>query len=136
MRLTETCDARQRENMTDTQQTIAPPRVTRVDSEKLTPFDFPKTSLGNKYVYAVISPRARGLSVGVNLNPSRHCNFDCIYCEVDRSDATQIDEPVDLPVMARELEETLEHINADHLQADFPRVPAELLKLRHVALSG
>jgi wyosine [tRNA(Phe)-imidazoG37] synthetase (radical SAM superfamily) len=122
--------------MTDTQNALMPPRAIGVDTEKPTPFDFPRKSLGNKYVYAVISPRARGLSVGVNLNPTRHCNFDCIYCEVDRSDATLIDEPVDLAVMAQELEQTLKHIQARHLRSDFPRVPPELLHLRHVALSG
>lgn len=36
------------------------------------------------YVYPVISRRSRGLSIGVNLNPDKICNFDCIYCEVDR----------------------------------------------------
>lgn len=36
------------------------------------------------YVYPVISRRSRGLSIGVNLNPDKVCNFDCIYCEVDR----------------------------------------------------
>ncbi len=36
------------------------------------------------YVYPVISRRAQGLSIGVNLNPDKICNFDCIYCEVDR----------------------------------------------------
>jgi wyosine [tRNA(Phe)-imidazoG37] synthetase (radical SAM superfamily) len=36
------------------------------------------------FVYPVISRRARGLSIGVNLNPDKVCNFDCIYCEVDR----------------------------------------------------
>ena len=36
------------------------------------------------YVYPVISRRARGLSIGINLNPDKVCNFDCIYCEVDR----------------------------------------------------
>jgi wyosine [tRNA(Phe)-imidazoG37] synthetase (radical SAM superfamily) len=36
------------------------------------------------YVYPVISRRARGLSLGINLNPDKVCNFDCIYCEVDR----------------------------------------------------
>ena len=35
-------------------------------------------------VYPVISRRSRGLSLGVNLNPDKVCNFDCIYCEVDR----------------------------------------------------
>src|SRR5437660_12694832 len=36
------------------------------------------------FVYPVISRRSRGLSVGVNLNPDKVCNFDCVYCEVDR----------------------------------------------------
>jgi len=38
----------------------------------------------NRYVYAVVSRRARGLSIGVNLNPDKACNFDCPYCQVDR----------------------------------------------------
>jgi wyosine [tRNA(Phe)-imidazoG37] synthetase (radical SAM superfamily) len=40
---------------------------------------------GNRFVYAVVSRRARGLSVGVNLNPDKACNFDCPYCQVDRT---------------------------------------------------
>src|SRR5258708_3430933 len=36
------------------------------------------------FVYPVISRRSRGLSIGVNLNPDKVCNFDCVYCEVDR----------------------------------------------------
>ncbi len=36
------------------------------------------------YVYPVISRRSGGLSIGINLNPDKVCNFDCIYCEVDR----------------------------------------------------
>ncbi len=39
----------------------------------------------NRYVYAVVSRRARGLSIGVNLNPDKACNFDCPYCQVDRT---------------------------------------------------
>jgi len=35
-------------------------------------------------VYPVISRRSQGLSLGVNLNPDKVCNFDCVYCEVDR----------------------------------------------------
>lgn len=36
------------------------------------------------FVYPVISRRSRGLSIGINLNPDKKCNFDCVYCEVDR----------------------------------------------------
>lgn len=39
----------------------------------------------NTYVYAVVSRRAQGLSVGVNMNPDKVCNFDCPYCQVDRT---------------------------------------------------
>ena len=38
----------------------------------------------NRFVYPVISRRSQGLSLGVNLNPDKICNFDCIYC-VDRT---------------------------------------------------
>ena len=31
----------------------------------------------NRYVYPVISRRSKGLSIGVNLNPDKVCNFDC-----------------------------------------------------------
>src|SRR2546428_13136798 len=41
--------------------------------------------LTNRYVYAVVSRRARGLSIGLNLNPDKVCNFDCPYCQVDRT---------------------------------------------------
>ena len=36
------------------------------------------------FCYPVISRRSRGVSLGVNLNPDKVCNFDCVYCEVDR----------------------------------------------------
>lgn len=36
------------------------------------------------YCYPVISRRSRGVSLGVNLNPDKACNFNCVYCEVDR----------------------------------------------------
>ncbi|MDO8960298.1 MAG: radical SAM protein [Rhodocyclaceae bacterium] len=35
-----------------------------------------------KYVYAVISRRAGGVSVGINLNPNNACNWRCVYCQV------------------------------------------------------
>lgn len=46
------------------------------------------------YVYPVISRRSRGLSIGINLNPDKICNFDCVYCEVERrlpGRATKVD---------------------------------------------
>jgi len=36
------------------------------------------------YVYAVLSRRSGGISIGVNLNSDKVCNYGCIYCEVNR----------------------------------------------------
>ena len=100
-------------------------------------FGYPRDFLDNRFVYIVLSPRARGLSVGINLNPDGHCDYDCVYCEVDRrqkSSASQLDPDV----MAAELERTLQYIQSGQL-LDRPackNLPTELLKLRHVALSG
>ena len=34
------------------------------------------------YVYPVVSRRAGGVSIGINLNPNNACNWRCIYCQV------------------------------------------------------
>lgn len=44
--------------------------------------DHDRDAAGTKYVYAVLSRRAGGISVGVNLNPNNACNWQCIYCQV------------------------------------------------------
>src|SRR5437867_8979135 len=47
--------------------------------------DHRRTFQENLYVYAVVSRRSKGVSIGINLNPDKVCNFDCIYCQVDRT---------------------------------------------------
>lgn len=92
---------------------------------------------GHRFVYAVLSQRALGLSIGVNLNPDKACNFACVYCEVDRRHAAR--EPkVDVEVMAEELQQMLA-LARDHRVRELPgyqSVPEELLQLKEVALSG
>ena len=93
--------------------------------------------LGNSFVYTVISPRDRGLSVGVNMNPDKFCNFNCAYCEVNRNRPPRATK-LDVNIMVEELERTLMLAQAGRLR-EHPRyqnLPDELLKLRHVALSG
>ena len=93
--------------------------------------------LGNRFVYVVISSRARGLSIGINMNPDKRCNFDCRYCEVDR--AVPAAEPaLDVDVMATELRRTLQMVSSNllHGMDTYRHLPKELLELRHVALSG
>ena len=60
------------------------PNVASPPAGAITAFGCPRDFLGNRFVYTVVSPRARGLSVGVNMNPDQRCNFDCAYCEVDQ----------------------------------------------------
>jgi wyosine [tRNA(Phe)-imidazoG37] synthetase (radical SAM superfamily) len=101
-----------------------------------TAFGRPRNSLNNRFVYAVISQRARGLSIGVNLNPDKGCNFDCVYCEVDR-DYAGGKRKVDIRAMSVELQNLLNVVAEGRLRvAWFRTVPSELLELKEVALSG
>ena len=102
-----------------------------------TPFGRPPEFLGNRFVYAVLSQRAHGLSIGINLNPDKVCNFDCAYCEVNRNVSARAT-TVDLDVLATELENLLTLTHERRLR-EFPyfqNVPQELLALKGVALSG
>jgi wyosine [tRNA(Phe)-imidazoG37] synthetase (radical SAM superfamily) len=102
-----------------------------------TAFGCPRDFLDRRFVYTVLSPRARGMSVGVNMNPDQRCNFDCVYCEVNRAAASR-ELRLDVPVMMAELERTLESVQAGGLRdrACYRSAPPELLELRHVTLSG
>ena len=113
--------------------TVATPERGRWD----TAFGRPRQFLNNHFVYALISQRARGLSIGVNMNPDRFCNFDCAYCEVNR-DMPPGDRTVDLAVLAAELESLLLLVCQAKLRElpYFHTVPEELMVLKEVALSG
>jgi len=65
-------------------------------------FGHPRDYLGNRHVYTVLSQRARGISLGINLNPDQHCSFACVYCEVNR-DRPGRAKQLDLKVMTAEL---------------------------------
>ena len=100
-------------------------------------FGYPRDFLQNRFVYLVISPRAGGLSIGINLNPLVRCNLNCLYCEVDRGQEPRA-KKMDLEVMANELRRTLRIVRSGKLR-QMPRyvdLPQDLLELRHVALSG
>ena len=103
-----------------------------------TAYGCPRDFLDNRQVYVVISPRARGLSVGVNLNPDRQCNFDCAYCEVNRTQPAPASATVDMRAMADELADTIGFVRSGAIgtRSPFNLLPPELLELRHVAVSG
>ena len=102
-----------------------------------TAFGCPRDFLGNRFVYVVTSARARGLSIGLNMNPDKFCNFDCIYCEVNRT-APPVEQELDVCVMAAELEKTLLLIQSGAIRrvAGYGALSSDLLRLRHVAFSG
>lgn len=88
---------------------------------------------GFTYVYPVYSRRARGLSVGINLNPNNACNWRCIYCQVPnlvRGGAPAID----LELLNKELRALLHDVLHTTFLAD--RLPAEAQRINDIALSG
>jgi wyosine [tRNA(Phe)-imidazoG37] synthetase (radical SAM superfamily) len=109
----------------------------RTDGSLVTAFGSPRDFLDNRFVYAVVSARARGLSVGVNINPDKLCNFGCIYCEVPHEGELH-EERLDVGAMAAELKKTLLYVRSGRLRERpwYHALPDELLQLRHVALSG
>jgi wyosine [tRNA(Phe)-imidazoG37] synthetase (radical SAM superfamily) len=91
----------------------------------------------NRYLYPVISRRSRGLSLGINLNPNTACNFDCVYCQVDRSDPDH-QALVELPILEAELDAMLAAVVSGALFSGerFGGLPADRRSLRDIAFSG
>lgn len=99
----------------------------------LTPVNHDRDSAGMTYVYPVVSRRAGGVSVGINLNPNNACNWACMYCQVPdltRGTAPEID--------LAQLEAELRAMLTDILHGDFmqTRVPEGARRLNDIALSG
>ncbi len=89
---------------------------------------------GYTYVYPVISRRANGLSIGINLNPNNACNWRCIYCQVP--DLVRGGAPViDLDVLNNELLSLLYEIEHGDFYNRF-EVLAEQRQIRDIAISG
>jgi wyosine [tRNA(Phe)-imidazoG37] synthetase (radical SAM superfamily) len=91
----------------------------------------------NRYVYAVVSRRARGLSIGVNLNPDKVCNFDCPYCQVDRTTPGWPSE-VEVDALVRELDHLLALVAGGTLWslAPFDTVAPALRRVADIAFAG
>jgi wyosine [tRNA(Phe)-imidazoG37] synthetase (radical SAM superfamily) len=96
-----------------------------------------RTFRENRFVYPVLSRRSGGISVGVNLNPDKVCNFDCIYCQVDRTRQSET-RFVELEGLLRELEATLRLVVSGELYGfdEFATLPANLRRLNDIAFSG
>ncbi len=90
-----------------------------------------------RFVYPVLSRRSRGLSIGVNLNPDKLCNFDCIYCQVDRTTRSET-RFVELDDLLVELRELLGLASTGEIfeTPKFRGTPQELRRLNDIAFSG
>jgi wyosine [tRNA(Phe)-imidazoG37] synthetase (radical SAM superfamily) len=97
----------------------------------------PRSFEGNRYVYPVLSRRSQGISIGVNLNLDRRCNFDCVYCQVDRTGPVE-SEPIDLDRLAAELEAMVPLVTSGRIyeHPKFHHTPPGLRRLNDIALSG
>ena len=104
-----------------------------VTGKPLSTANHDRDSAALRYVYPVISRRAGGVSVGINLNTNNACNWRCIYCQVPgltRGTAPK----TDLPVLETELRDFLnELLHGDFMQS---RVPKGSRRINDIALSG
>ncbi|HJW72446.1 MAG TPA: hypothetical protein VJ486_06275 [Geothrix sp.] len=89
------------------------------------------------YCYPVISRRSHGLSLGINLNPDKVCNFDCVYCEVDRLTPPKRRD-LDLQVLVRELAQLLDLAASGEIFEipPFDSARPEQRRLNDIAFSG
>lgn len=99
----------------------------------LTVEEHSRDSAGMIYVYPVVSRRARGVSLGINLNPNNACNWQCVYCQVPALTRGG-PPPIDLRLLRQELDSFLKADALEHFMRT--QVPAEARVLQDVAFSG
>lgn len=88
---------------------------------------------GMTYVYPVVSRRAGGVSVGINLNPNNACNWRCIYCQVPNLTRGG-PPPIDLGRLECELRDLLTQLyRGDYLAR---HTPPEARRVVDIAFSG
>lgn len=88
------------------------------------------------YVYPVISRRSRGLSLGINLNIDKNCNFDCPYCQVDRTVPNP--ERFNLQAFQAEFLMILQEISQGYIwqTSPFDQLPPEKRIFSDIAIAG
>ena len=103
------------------------------DQPYLTVEDHNRDVSGMRYVYPVVSRRAGGVSIGINLNVNNACNWRCVYCQVpDLKRGSPM--PIDMTLLEKELRRFLDYA----LHGDFmTRYVAEGdRQLQDIAFSG
>lgn len=90
-----------------------------------------------KFVYPVVSRRAKGLSIGINLNIDKRCNYACMYCQVNRRIRREIFD-VDINILHAELVQALQAFASGEIwnEGSFVHTPQEYRRLNDIAFSG
>jgi pyruvate-formate lyase-activating enzyme len=105
-----------------------------MDDTLFTVSDHRHNQAGLNYVYPVLSRRARGVSIGINLNLNRACNWACVYCQVENLRRGR-PEAIDLDTLERELDVFLgEALRGDYLARHVAK--AEYRRFSDIAFSG
>jgi len=82
--------------------------------------DHDRNIFDSKYVYPVVSRRAGGLSLGINLNTNNACNWQCIYCEIPNLSRGG-PEPIEVELLKDELNFWIDQIiNSNFLKKNTP----------------
>lgn len=103
-------------------------------SSLLTTTNHDRDIAGLKYIYPVMSRRAGGLSIGVNLNPNNACNWRCIYCQVPELQRGSA--PVmDFDLLADELQYFLGYVQQGGFFERY-NIPIEQRVIKDIAISG
>ena len=103
-------------------------------TKKLTTTDHSRNIAGLKYVYPVISRRAGGVSIGINLNTNNACNWRCVYCQVPdlvRGSAPEMD----LDLLEKELMFFLKQVLSGDFYEQY-EVPEQYRIIKDIAISG
>ncbi len=103
-------------------------------TSRLSTFNHNRDSAGLTYVYPVMSRRAGGLSIGINVNTNNACNWRCIYCQVPNLSLGAAP-AIDFKLLANELRFFLD----DVLNGDFYdrfRVEISERVIKNIAISG
>ena len=99
----------------------------------LTVSDHNRDVSGMKYIYPVVSRRAGGVSIGINLNINNACNWRCIYCQVPNL-TRGTPPPIEVEVLERELRSFLSYALHGNFMSRY--IAEEYRQLKDIAFSG
>jgi len=104
-----------------------------VPAEHLTVEDHNRDVSGLTYVYPVVSRRAGGVSIGINLNINNACNWRCVYCQVPNL-SRGTPPPIDLALLEQELRGFLNQLLHGNFMSEY--VDEKDRHLMDIAFSG